>query len=345
MRIVTVQHAVPEQCYSNAEVLAAIRANNQDTMASEGLEAVTAEVTQFLEQAGTSVRHAAESGERPIDFAIAAGRQALQAAEFEPEDIDFVIYTGVGRGWIEPAMATVVQSELKLRHASSFDVLEACAGWLRSLQVSQSLIRTKTYRRGMIVNCECGFRHHLQLVLDKPEDVEHRLASFTIGEAATATIVDDSCPDDIYFRFRSYGEHYNLCMIPLQNLSDFAADDRMNGQYRPMKFYTDTQRLFTTAVRKMVEEFEADETLRRVTPDLCLFHEASHKASELLMHRLRLPSQSWYETHTRYGNTVSASIPLGLSLAVQEGRLHRGDRVLVLMGSAGISVGFASFVF
>jgi 3-oxoacyl-[acyl-carrier-protein] synthase III len=306
---------------------------------------MASQATQFMQQAGTRVRYVTSGTEKPIDFVLAAARQALVSSETMPDDIDFVIYTGVGRGWIEPAMATVIQAELKLRRASSFDIIEACAGWLRSLQVAHSLIESKAYRRGLIVNCECGLMSHLHLASDVA-DIENRLASYTVGEAATATVVDDrGGNEDFHFRFLSYGEHFNLCMIPLDNISGFSVNGHTDASYLPMKFFTRSKKLMATTIRKLVDEFKADTRLGSLPYDICFTHAPSERAVDIVIQAVGVPEERLFRTHARYGNTVSASVPLAMSLAVEEGRLKRGDRVLVLVGSAGISIGIANFIY
>jgi 3-oxoacyl-[acyl-carrier-protein] synthase-3 len=93
-----------------------------------------------------------------------------------------------------------------------------------------------------------------------------------------------------------------------------------------------------------VETFASDPELRRRAYDVCFGHEASARVTDAVTRRLGV-HEAAFVSHRRFGNTVSASVPLGMSVAVQEGRLRRGDRVLVIMGSAGMSIGFCAFTF
>jgi len=345
MRIETVQHAVPTRKVTNDVVLGEIRKSNRDRLSLDSLAAVERQVTEFLAASGTQVRYLVDDGEKPLDFVLDAGRKALEHGGVQPGDVEFVIYTGVGRGWLEPATANIVQYGLKLVNATCFDILDACASWLRALQVAHSLIRSGVYRRGLIINGECGFRRYVDLALTDPRDIEHRLAAFTIGEAATATLVTDDNPDDdFYFNLRNFGEYYDLCMIPLDNVADFAPDDR-TGRHAPSRFYAMSSRLVATTIQKIVETFQSDPKLRGGRYDICFGHAASERASQLIGLRLGLPYNLYYPTHSNYGNTVSASVPLAMSLALADGRVRRGDKVLVIVRSAGITVGLASFTF
>jgi len=345
MRIVTVAHAIPSTRITNDELLERIDAHNREALEIRQLEHLKWRARRFMQHAGNEVRYTLAEGEKAIDFGIQASTRALESAGLAPGEIDFVIYSSVNRGWLEPATAAMVQSELGIAEAASFDIVEACAGWLRAMQVAHSLIRGGTYRRGLIVNCECGLLRH-QMDYRGGQEIAHRLASFTIGEAATATVVDDEVPaDDFYFRIVTYGKHFDLCMVPIDTVADFAVNGSVDGRHRSLELFSRSNELISTTVKKIIEQFRADPNLEPTSYDVGFGHAASTRASQILLRKLGIRPEIFFDTHPRYGNTVSASVPLGISLALQEGRLRRGDRVLVVIGSAGISVGFASFVF
>jgi 3-oxoacyl-[acyl-carrier-protein] synthase III len=345
MRILSVHHSVPDTRITNDVVLGAIRARNEHRLDEQEMAAVEQRIEAQLALAGTDVRYIAPDGENVLDHVLGASRRALEDGGVRPDEVDFVIYTGIGRGWLEPASANVVQHALGLTNATGFDLLDACASWIRAVQVAHSFVRGGVYRRGLIVNCECGLSRYADLDVTDLRALDQRVAAFTVGEAATATLVDDGNPDDdFYFVFKNYGEHFRLCMIPLENATAFLPPG-MNGEYVPFKFYSLSRKLIATTIKKIVATFEADPRLRDASYDICFGHAASEKAREIIARRLGLPQEMYYRTHARFGNTVSASVPLGMSLALQEGRLQRGNRTLIIVGSAGISIGLASFTF
>ena len=346
MHIRTIQHAVPTHRVTNDDILETFRQESRGRLTASETDALERQVRETLATAGTQVRYKLAPGEKAIDLVLAAGRGALAESGLRPGDVDFLIYTGVGRGWLEPAMANVVQCELGMASATCFDMLDACASWLRAVQVARSLIQNGTYRTGMIVNCESSLvRSFWCAQIKDAADLKHRVAQFTIGEAATATVVTGENPDDdFYFNFKNFGEHYKLCMIPLDNLADFlpsAPDPR----YAAMQFFSLSRELVVTTVKKIAEVYGADCHFKNRDYDIAFGHEASQKASEVLVKHLDIPKGVYYSVHPRYGNCVSASVPLGMSLAHQEGRLNRGDKTLIVVGSAGVSVGLATFTF
>jgi len=330
LKIQAVKHAVPNRRMTNDSVVEAVRERNRQKMDSAQLAAVEMRLRRHLALAGTDVRYLSD-GRDPIEYAREAGEQALAAAELPSRSIEFLIYAGIGRSWIEPAMANAVQHRLGLTGATCFDVLDACASWLRALQIAHSLLRTGTYRCGMIVNSEVGLQRFADLDFAQADDVDAKLATFTIGEAATATVVTaDAGDDDFYFMFKNFGQHYGLCMIPLDG---------------GMKFFSQSPELIRTTVKEIISAYRADMNLSGATYDICFGHTASQKANEIISRRLGLPAEIEFQTRADYGNTAAASIPLGMSLAIEQGRLRRGHRTLCIMGSAGITVGFAKFTF
>lgn len=346
MHIRTIQHAVPTKKVTNDDILETFRRESVGRLPTPEIDKLEKQVRETLFTAGTQVRYKLNEGEKAIDLVLDAGRRAIAQAGLTPKDVDFLIYTGVGRGWVEPAMANVVQSELKMPNATCFDILDACASWLRAMQVARSLIQSGTYKCGMIVNCESSLvRSFWCSEIKDANDLKHRVAQFTIGEAATATVVTDENPDDdFYFNFKNFGEHYKLCMIPLDNLADFLPSTP-DARYAPMQFFSLSRELVVTTVKKIAEVYSADKHFKNRDFDIAFGHEASQKASEVLVKHLDIPKGVYYSVHSRYGNCVSASVPLGMSLAHQEGRYRRGDKTLVVVGSAGVSVGLASFTF
>jgi 3-oxoacyl-[acyl-carrier-protein] synthase III len=330
---------------SNEFVLEAVRAANRHRFSPEEVDTLERRLIHFFEAAGTRVRYRLAPGEKAVEFALEAGRAALQGAGVRPESVDLLLYAGVCRGWIEPAMANVIQHELGLVNATCFDVVDACASWLRALQIAHTYFRAGVYRSAMIVNCECGFPTYRDWELGSLDDLEHRAAEWTTGEASTATVLTaDAQDDDYYFVFRNYGAGVNLCMYPLPGVADFlvgAPDSRLT----PLRFFALSSELLSSVSRRVADVFLADPQLAGRTYDVGFGHEASTRINRLLAKRLGLPYERYVSTHERYGNTVSASVPLGMSIALEEGRLKRGDRVLVLVGASGITVGLATFTF
>lgn len=343
MQIASVNHSLPSRCVSNAEALEIISSSNRH-LSEADQHTLASRVTEFWRGSGTRYRYWRASGESPLDHVVACSHAALDQASVSRGDVDLVVYVGVGRGWLEPAMAVAIQEELQLSNATSFDVLDACASWLRGLQLVHSLMRSGACRVALLVNAEFNPPDYLQLKFDDVSDADRFLAGFTIGEAATATVLTASADDDFHFVFKTFSEYVHLCMLPLPNSADFL---RIEERACPpsLKFYAHSRQLVATTTRKIVEVFHADAKLRSESYDVVFGHGASERAADLLCRKLHVPPERLIRTHACYGNTISASIPLAMSLGLASGRVQRGMKCLVVIGSAGITVGLASFTF
>ncbi|MDP6559135.1 MAG: 3-oxoacyl-[acyl-carrier-protein] synthase III C-terminal domain-containing protein [Candidatus Binatia bacterium] len=300
---------------------------------------------KFFKMSGTVVRYHRDIGERALDFALSAGREALKKARVKAEDVDLLIYAGVGRGWMEPATANLFQGELGLKTATCFDVMDACASWIRSLFIAKSFLTQKIYKLVMILNCEFNFKEYANFEFKNTKELENSFSAFTIGEAATATLLtSDDMADDSCFSFKTWGEKHGLCKIPLPNEEDFSPRDSTND-LKPMSFFTIPGELITFTLKKLAAHFSEVEAIASRVHDLVVTHAVSVPSHSMVLKLFNLDQKRAFETHSRFGNTVSASLPLALAVAEEEGRLQRGDRVMLVMGSAGVSTALGSFTY
>jgi 3-oxoacyl-[acyl-carrier-protein] synthase III len=340
MKILSIGYALPSRKVGNEELIREIIEKNRGYLSALEISSFEEKIRRFFKMSGTETRFHRNNGERALDFAVKAGRDALTRAGVRPEDVDLLIYAGVGRGWVEPATANLFQSELGLRSATCFDVLDACASWIRSLSIARSFLAQKIHKLVMILNCEFNFREYANFDIRNAEELENSFSAFTIGEAATATLVTASENDDSEFTFKTWGEKHGLCKIALPNAEDFSP----NGEHlKPMSFFTAPGELLSFTVRKLVSHFRESQTLAGKVHDIVIGHAVSVASTAKAVRLMGLDPTRVFETHNRFGNTVSASLPLALAVAESEGRLERGMRVLLVMGSAGVTTALASF--
>ncbi len=345
MKILNISYALPGKEVSNDNLIDEIVECNRAHLSSKELQILVDKLKRFLSMSGTVNRYHRGIGERAIDFAMRAGKEALKKAGVKPEDVDLLIYAGVGRGWMEPATAYLFQSELGLKFATCFDVLDACASWIRSMIIAKSFLAQKIYKLIMILNCEFNFREYANFEFKSTKELENSFSAFTIGEAATATLLtSDDANDDSIFSFKTWGEKHGLCKIPLPNALEFTPRNATDG-LRPMSFYTIPGELVSFTVKKLVAHFNETQAIAGRLHDLVVSHAVSVPSHSTVIKLLNLDPSRAFETHSRFGNTVSASLPLALAVAEAEGRLERGMRVLLLMGSAGVSTALGSFTY
>lgn len=340
MKILSVSHALPSREVSNVELIREIIDRNRNRLSSSELKTLESKIKRFLRFSGTTTRYHRSEEERAADFAMRAADAAIEKAGVNREDIDLLIYAGVGRGWVEPATANFFQSELGLRKATCFDVLDACASWIRSIALAKSLLSQKVHDLIMVLNCEFNYREYANIELNTLDDFENSFSAFTMGEAATATIItrknDQEQTDDSYFSFRTWGEKLGLCQIPLPHLASFIPERLGEDYLKPLSFFTRPSELLSFTIQKLGQHF-SESGLGMRAHDMVFIHAVSVPAVAKVVKILGLDPEKAFETHSRFGNTVSASLPLGMSVALEEGALHRGMQVLLLMGSAGVT--------
>ena len=351
MEIAAVSASLPSREVTNDWIIEQIRQKSQKHLSSLKLKLVETLLKQAFRKSGTQIRYVRDNGERAIDLTVKAGKAALDKAGMKPEDIDLLIYTGVGRGWLEPAMAAVFQHQLGLSRATCFDVLDACASWIRSMCIAQSFLDQGIYKNIMVLNSEFNNREFSRYELENPSQLNLAFAQYTLGEASTATIL--SANDDksnFYFTFKTWGEKHELCQVPLPNASEYYPKEvlpkKENSRlpnWKPLVFFSRSSELLNFAVDKMAKHFKTDSFLSGKTYDIIFGHDASEFSTQMALKKMNIDPNLAVRTHARFGNTVSATIPLALATSLNEGRLKEGMDVLLICGSAGVSTAFCAF--
>ncbi len=312
-----------------------------DGMADGARAEVAERVRGIFERAGTRERfmlyppqpgYAAELLQR-------AAQAALDKAGRDAAEVELIIYCSVARGWMEPSTAAAAQAMIGARNASCFDVMEACAGWMRAVEVAEALMRSGRYRNALVLGVEAGMQDTILPRGGETAVADEHLAGFTLGEAATAMLLepDDAPPPEIVLR--SDGELYDVCMIPLPAVAAFLPEGT-GALPQAGRFLSHADRLFTRVITALVGVMRPRLAAGQDDIDLFILHAASSRAGEVVRRALDIPPGKWLCPHDVFGNTVSMSMPVALDHALQTGRAKRGDRVCFLVGSAGISYGY-----
>lgn len=344
VRIASIASMLPEHEWSNDALLEYLRNGRSDEEAPARAK-VLKDIRQTLDRCGTRTRFYGWA--RPgyaLDLVREASEQALAEANVSASEIDFIIYCSVARGWLEPSTAAAIQHAIGAEHASCFDIIEACAAWMRAMQTANAFLKTGVYKRGLLVGVEAGMRSYsIERELENATATD--LASFTVGEGATATVVEAGATDDFACEIRSLGQYHDLCMLPLQNVEYFLPRDKP-GAMTPNRFYVRSDKLFFQSMTELVDMLRPRlRTIGLDTIDLFILHAASSRAGHVVRRTLDIPESKWFCPHDRFANTAAMSIPLALATAVREGRLSRGDRLSILIAAGGISIGYGMFTY
>jgi len=344
MKIDALAHALPSEKLANDDVIQLFRTASNGKHTPSAWSAIERNLAGYLKMSGSQGRYLAAPDESPIDLAVTASRKALERAGKSAADVDLLIYASVSRGWLEPSMAVGVQKKLQATNATSFDVVDACASWLRAMHVAYGLLASGAYANALIVSVEAGMSDFIHFDIADAKILERYGAASTLGNTATATLVSATAEDDFYFVFRTFADDMDLCMMPLDNFATFLPELESQDLI-PNKFMARSTVLLRKTLCYLVETFNNDSYLRRKEFDIMLSHAVSVGLARFFCRAANLPVKAYFGTYAEYGNTAAASIPLAMSLALESGRLKRGDSVGIGLGSAGITVGIAAFTF
>jgi acyl-CoA:acyl-CoA alkyltransferase len=347
MRLDSVKLALPSRVLTNDQVVALVRDHSQTTFQGN-IDRVLKEVRTLLHRSGARYRHWRAPGEEVLTLLAQAVNQAIDAAQCSTSDIDLLIYSGVDRGFIEPATAYLVAQALNLRRVSCFDVIDACNGWTRSLQLLYALFRSGMYRRALIINSEFsmfeGGPVYPQLfTLQDQHELAWSFAGYTLGEGVTATILSADPERDWEFHISSRPDLADLSTVPLLGYERYCQPSNRIGRREGNFFVAFSGEMFGEATKELGGLFRCLQApvsdVRMIFPNGATKRNWDEGAAMLGVAHLM------YSVYPRYGNLVSASIPAGLASAIDSGQLHRGERVAICGASAGMSFSVCSFVY
>jgi acyl-CoA:acyl-CoA alkyltransferase len=284
---------------------------------------------------GVVERRYAPDGMWSSELAARAAQRAMTAAGIEPRDVDLLIFASASHDVAEPATANMVQLALGCDRAAVMDVKNACNSFLNGLDVAQAFIETGRAPRVVVATGEC-LSPTIKWDVGGADDLPSRLAALTLGDAGAACVLEASAaPERGVLRgaFESDGSHWELSTVLAGGSRYGAAPERMFFECRSTKL----QHLAVTRIPALVTDvlMKLDWALEDVA--LVVPHQVSTSVIERIVSLMGYPLDRCMITLDRYGNTAAASIPFALDLAIEEGRVAAGDKVLLVGGAAGFS--------
>jgi acyl-CoA:acyl-CoA alkyltransferase len=345
MLIKNVAASLPSRVVTNEEVVDMIRFHSKDYEGDFDRAART--IKTLLDRSGLVNRRWCDSHESPIDHVAMATRKVLSETYLRPEHIELFIFVGIGRGFLEPGNSHMMASTLGFGNAECFDVVDACMSWTRAMSIVDSLFKTGQYKNAMIVNAEFNMLEGGPLfpsnfALKHSDQIEYTLPSFTIGEAATATLVVAKEPDNFRFAFRGKPAVSDLCTIPIPGYEGYCHPTERIGKNGEMRFTSFGHELHKNS--DALTELFAKLAVPRKDIDIVFTHASSKAAWHGYGVKAGIDDKM-YHIYPDTGNLVSASIPAAISMAKESGKLKRGDRAMCWVGSAGMSFNVSSFIF
>jgi acyl-CoA:acyl-CoA alkyltransferase len=358
VRIDGIAAVFPSRVVSNDDILEIIALESRESFHDESQKAKALQrIRQLLNYSGSKYRRWSHPNEAPIQLLTEAIYKALAERGYKLSDIDLLVYTGVGGGFSEPGNAYMVAHALGMRHTQCFDIKDACNSWSRALQLINCVFgMDSSVCRALVVNAEFNMYPGGPGVpdlfrLQHAEEIESRFPAYTIGEAATATLLVKDSTREWEFHFSSRTDLADLCVIPEGNYHGYCSiglKDQCdisstkiarNGAYRFTSFGSELSAHGMTAAIDIFKQL----SIQRDSIKMIFPHASSKRdwdtGAEILGVR-----QLLFHIYPDYGNVVSASVPAGIALAKEKGEIRRGDRLVTWVGSAGMSFSACTFI-
>ncbi|CRI67370.1 3-oxoacyl-(acyl-carrier-protein) synthase 3 (3-oxoacyl-(acyl-carrier-protein) synthase III) (Beta-ketoacyl-ACP synthase III) (KAS III) (EcFabH) [Thiocapsa sp. KS1] len=296
------------------------------TVTNADLEAIVdTTATWIFERTGIEKRHVVSEGETCCDLAEAAARRALDAAGLQPSDIDLIIVATTTPDQFFPSTACLLQQRLGVHGCPAFDLQAVCTGFVYAVGVADKFIRTGSAKRALVVGAE---------TLSRILNWEDRGTCVLFGDGAGAVILEASDePGILSTHLHADGAYKDLLQVPggLGNGHPDARFMEMKGN--------EVFRVAVTTLGRIVDETLDAAGLTKSDIDWLIPHQANIRIIQATARKLDLPMERVVVTVADHGNTSAASIPLAFDQAVRDGRIRRGELLLMEAFGGGFTWG------
>ncbi|MFA4989462.1 MAG: beta-ketoacyl-ACP synthase III [Candidatus Omnitrophota bacterium] len=278
---------------------------------------------------GIKERRIACANEATSDLALKAAKEALANADLKPEELDLIIVATITPDMQFPSVASILQNALCAKTAVAFDVSAACAGFIYALSIAQQFISLGTYKNALVIGAE---------KLSSVTDWQDRNTCVLFGDGAGACVLQEVKTGGIISTYLGCdGSNMELLNLPAGGSRLPASPGTVEARQHFLKMQGNE--LFKIAVRTMTEAAEKvlkQAGLEFADVDLIIPHQANARIIMAVGKRLGLSGDKIFLNIEKYGNMSSASTATALVEAVKEGRVKKGDIVLLDSFGAGL---------
>ncbi len=282
----------------------------------------------IFSRTGIRSRHVAADGETTSDLALIAAQRALAAAGLSADALDLIIVATTTPDQVFPSTACLLQAKLGVKRGAAFDVQAVCTGFLYALAVADKFVASGQSQCALVVGAE---------VFSRILDWSDRRTSVLFGDGAGAVVLQPSADGGVLStHLHADGSHAHILQVP----GGIAGGGIQGSAYVQM----DGQAVFRFAVRALesvcTEALEAN-GYTGLDLDWLVPHQANIRIISATAQKLGLPAERIVTTLEHQGNTSAASVPLALDTAVRDGRIQRGQLVLLEAVGGGMTWGAA----
>jgi len=278
----------------------------------------------ITERTGIKERHILDSSQVLSDMTEAAAKRAIEAAGINKDEIDLIIVATISSEFITPSAACILQQKLGIKSCPAFDISAACTGFIYGLNIADLYIKSRTAKCILLVASEA---------LSKLTDWTDRSTCVLFGDGAGAVVLKADNHPGLRSTYICAESHHEL----LYAKSCLYVD---NSKYIEMK----GNELFKLAVMKLSESVQKVLDQNKISSnevDWLVPHQANLRIITAMSKKLNMPMERVILTIQEHGNTSAASVPLALDVGIRDGRIKRGDTVLMEAFGAGLTWGAA----
>jgi 3-oxoacyl-[acyl-carrier-protein] synthase III len=280
------------------------------------------------ERTGIVKRHVAADHQGTVDLAEPAARAAIAAAGLEPRDIDLIVFATATPDYVFPNCGVLLQQRLRCPGGAAFSLEAACSGFVYALSVADKFIKCGEARHALVVGAE---------TLSRVTDWTDRSTAVLFADGAGAVVLKaGDAPGILSTHLHADGSFKDLLYCPGGPSRATEAESRAIRMAGSEVF-----KIAVTNLGKAVEEALAANGLDRSAVDWLVPHQANVRIIQAAARRLDLPMEKVIVTVQDHGNTSAASIPLALDVGVRDGRIKRGDLLLLEAFGGGFTWGSA----
>ncbi len=316
--IIAMGHYVPEKVYDNNYMESIVETNDE----------------WIMQRTGIKERRIAADNEYTTELATNAAKDALKNADMSAEEIDFIIIATVTPDYFTPICACVVQNNIGAVNAAAIDINTACAGFVMGLTIAKQFIECGTYKNVLVIGAD---------VLSKATDYKDRSTCILFGDAAGAAVVSASeKPGIMQTWMGARGEGWDK-ITSLAFREDAAElEKRVSGRKDTLWMAgSDVMKFAVKIMAEAAEKVVTDAGLTFDDIDLVIPHQANQRIVVSAVKRMGISMDKVFVNLQNYGNTSSASIPVALCEAQAEGRLKKGDKIVIVGFGGGLTWGAA----
>jgi len=281
------------------------------------------------ERTGIVKRHVARDGEHTCDLAEQAARFAMEAAGKNAEDIDLIIVATTTPDQVFPSTACLLQGRLGIHGCAAFDVQAVCTGFVYALGVADSFIRAGSARCALVVGAE---------TLSRIIDWTDRGTCVLFGDGAGAVVLEATDePGILSAHLHADGAYENLLRVPAGVSNGF--DKVKAGEAFIEMSGNEVFKMAVLTLGRIVDETLEKNGLEKSDVDWLIPHQANIRIINATARKLGMPMDRVVVTVDTHGNTSAASVPLALDAAVRDGRVRRGETLLMEAFGGGFTWG------